>query len=87
MNEETAKQASELLKNKSLLIDDLSKLQYKNNTGLRLGYVHNTAYSDFSIFPLNISNYTDTVLKVRDILIEEINKKIEEVDIQLKELK
>ena len=86
MNEETAKQASELLKNKSLLIDDLSKLQYKNNRGLRLGYVHNTAYSDFRIFPLNISNYTDTVLKVRDILIEEINREIEKIDNTLKEI-
>ena len=43
-------------------------------------------YSDFSIFPLNISNYTDTVLKVRDIVIEEINREIEKIDNTLKEI-
>jgi hypothetical protein len=99
MTEEIAKTASELLKEKSKLIDDLSKLKDEpKNTSDCFGYGNNYYYltlcynySERFRFgggnsSLNINEDEKIVEKVKNLLILEINKKIEEIDKELSSL-
>ncbi len=100
MTEEIAKTVSQLLKEKSELLDDLSKICDKPNeklTGLDTFYDNYYylslcyGYSGGFIFgsnpSLNINRYKDVKEKVKELLISEINEKINKIDKELSELK
>lgn len=99
MTEEIAKTASELLKEKSNLLDDLSKICDKpkgNKNGdwglyddyyyLTLCYNYSGRFYFGSSPSLYVNKYTEIKQKIKNLLIEEINNKIQEIDNKLKNL-
>lgn len=87
MTEELAKRASELLKQKSKLFDDLNVL---NNSNEFYFIVLNTPIKKINpefAAPLSISNNKTIKEKFKNILINEIKKEIERIDVELNELK
>jgi hypothetical protein len=86
MTEKLAKKASELLKEKSELLDDLSKLVPNKTHHMQLGYVIVDTYSRFDLYKLNCNNNIKITIKIKNILIEEINNRIKEIDIELENL-
>lgn len=100
MNEETAKTASELLKQKSELLDDLSKILDKPKQVEKSSPIYGQDYYYLSLCygysggvfyggskpSLNVNNNRYIVKKVLDLLVTEINKEIEKIDEKLKNL-
>jgi len=96
MTEEIAKTASQLLKEKSELIDDLSKIMDKPKSDgsiydsfycFVLAYGYNGGFMFHAQNPsLNVNKYDNIREKVKNLLISEINIKITEIDEQLKNL-
>lgn len=99
MTEEIAKTASELLKEKSNLLDDLSKIcdKPKENSNkswktyddyyfLTLSYGYSGGFYFGANPSLNVNKYTEIKQKIKHLLILKINNKIQEIDNKLKKL-
>ncbi len=87
MEENTAKKASELLKRKSELVEDLSKLCEGSEYNLWLSYSQKSTYI-FSHNPwrLNIDSDKEVNEEIRKLLQIRVNEKISKIDEELKNL-